>query len=264
MLPELHDKIHFSGSVRPQVITPPKNKHEYRPGDERTFAGIEMVYIPPGTFMMGSPKDEEGRLDNEGPQHRVILSRGFWLGKYPVTQGQWEVVMGGNPSYYKGEPRLPVEKVSWDDCQAFCRKLSQQGKGQFRLPTEAEWEYACRAGSTTRYCFGDLEGALGEYAWIEGNSGNKTHLVGGKKPNTWGLYDMHGNVWEWCQDWYGNYSYSAETDPTGPNSGSYRVIRGGHWINCAGYCRSASRGRISPGNRINNLGFRLAAWPAVR
>ena len=161
------------------------------------------------------------------------ITKPFYLGKYLVTQEQWEAVMGNNPSHFKG-PKNPVEQVSWDDCQQFLEQAQREGRprgGKFQLPTEAQWEYACRAGSTTRYCFGDDESELGEYAWYDANSGSKTHPVGEKKPNAWGLYDMHGNVWEWCQDWYdgGYYANSPTDDPTGPATGSDRVFRGGGW-----------------------------------
>ena len=187
------------------------------------------------------------------------ITKPFYLGKYLVTQEQWEDVMGSNPATSRGR-RSPVETVSWDDCQEFIRKLNArfphpgplpEGEGVFRLPTEAQWEYACRAGSTTRYCFGDDESGLGEYAWYDANSGGKTHPVGEKKPNAWGLYDMHGNVWEWCQDWYdgGYYAKSPTDDPTGPAAGSYRVIRGGSWFDPARGCRSADRDWCAPGYR---------------
>ncbi len=216
---------------------------------------LEMVNLPGGTFTMGS---NDGYYKDETPPHRVTVGA-FAIGKYEVTQAQWQAVMGNNPSGFKGD-NLPVENVSWEDAQAFCRKL---GNG-YRLPTEAEWEYAARAGSTTKWSFGNDENRLGEYAWFSGNSGSQTHPVGQKKANGFGLFDMHGNVWEWCEDdWHDNYN-GAPTDgrawkPADISArGSYRVLRGGGWNTSAVDCRSAVRGRYSPGLRIGNLGFRLA------
>ena len=203
---------------------------------------------------MGSPPDEPRRSNNE-TQHQVKLTKGSYLGKYEVTQGQWEAVMGRNPSEFKNVGRdAPVEQVSWDDCQVFCRKL---GVG-FRLPTEAEWEYACRAGAKGPYA-GDLD----DMAWCGQNSGNTTHPVGLKKPNAWGLYDMHGNVAEWCHDWYGEYPVGAVTDPTGPEAGQFRRNRGGSWGWGTGLCRSADRNCGLPGHRIHFLGLRLAFFPPL-
>jgi len=167
-------------------------------------------------------------------------------------------VVGNNSSRFTGDGRLPVEQVSWDDCQEFIRKLNSKGEGTFRLPTEAEWECSCRAGTTTIYYFGDEESRFGDYGWHNENSEGKTHLVGGKQPNPWGLYDMHGNVWEWCQDWYGDYPSGEEIDPTGPSSGLFRVFRGGSWNDSLEYCRSVDRYRYTPEHRNSLLGFRLA------
>ena len=169
---------------------------------------IDMAVIPPGTFMMGSTPSEPGRNPRER-QHEVTITKGFWLGKYAVTQAQWQAVMGNNPSKFKGDDQRPVELVSWDNCQQFLQKLNALGGGEFRLPTEAEWEYACRAGSSTAFCFGDNQAQLDDYAWYSKNSGGQTHPVGQKTPNAWGLYDMHGNVWEWCEDWHGEYPSEA-------------------------------------------------------
>jgi len=221
--------------------------------------GMKFVLIPAGTFMMGSPGAEVGHEDDE-VQHKVIITRAFYLQTTPVTQGQWERFMGNNPSRFKdGGDKWPVEKISWYEAQQFIEELNEmEGTDKYRFPTEAEWEYACRAGSSERFCFGDDEGKLGEYAWYKGNSDKKTHPVGQKKPNAWGLYDMHGNVWEWCQDCYGDYPAGPVTDPTGPSSGEFRVSRGGSWFDNAADIRSAHRGWGWPDNRVNNLGFRLA------
>ncbi len=227
---------------------------------------LEMVPIPAGEFMMGSPDADKDAGDNEKPQHRIRISRPFYLAKYPATQEQWEAVMGRNPSRFKG-PKNPVESVSWDDCQKFLEKLNAKsgpGGGKFQLPTEAQWEYACRAGSTTRYCFGDDESHLGEYAWYDANSGGKPHPVGQKKPNAWELYDMHGSVWEWCADWYDRnyYKESPRDDPTGPTTGSSRVIRGCTPDSGARYCRSAFRRSYPPRSRLMILGLRVSRIPA--
>ena len=218
---------------------------------------LEMVLIPAGEFLMGTPGY---RGDEE--QHPVRITKPFYLGKYLVTKEQWEAVMRDNPSDFKG-PKNPVDNVSWNDCQQFLAKLNRKvgpGGGNFELPTEAQWEYACRAGSATRYCFGNEESGLDEYAWYGKSSGGRTQPVGKKKPNAWGFYDMHGNVYEWCQDWYDNgyYTKSPTDDPTGPSGGAYRVIRGGCCSNPAGSCRSASRGRLAPDFRRIPLGLRVA------
>ena len=201
-------------------------------------------WCPAGEFTMGSGSDA----------HQVKLTQGFWMLETQVTQKMWQSVMGGNPSYFTGD-KLPVECVSWNDCQEFCKKLRAKGLN-VQLPTEAQWEYACRAGTT-----GDYAGNLDEMAWYVENSSSKTQDVGLKKPNEWGLYDMYGNVWEWCYDWYGSYPNGTVTDPTGPTSGSYRVNRGGGWIFVAEGCRSASRGNDSPDFRDFSLGFRLVWVP---
>jgi formylglycine-generating enzyme required for sulfatase activity len=229
---------------------------------------LELVSIVAGTFTMGSPADEVGRFNDEGPQTEVTISKSFWLGKTEVTQGQWESVMGGNPSHFKG-PDLPVEQVSWEDAMAFCEVLTQRERDAGRLPegyvytlpTEAQWEYACRAGTTTRFSFGDSDSDLGDYGWYGGNSGNQTHPVGEKLANPWGLYDMHGNVNEWCRDWSGNYSGGTITDPAGADSGSLRILRGGFFNDVAGLCRSASRSRSWPLLTLTYVGFRVALVP---
>jgi len=220
---------------------------------------LEMVLIPVGTFLMGSPNTEKDQYDGEGPQHKVTISKDFYMGKYEVTQAQWEAVMGNNPSYYKGQPNNPVEQVSWNDCREFIKKLNALGQGTFRLPTEAEWEYACRAGTMTRFYWGGDSAytQIGEYAWYSDNSGGRTHEVGLKKPNAWGLYDMSGNVWEWCQDWYGDYSSNAQNDPTGAGTGSTRVGRGGGWGAAPSYVRSAYRLNGGLDDTDNSVGFRI-------
>ena len=224
--------------------------------------GMEFVKIPSGSYMRGCNPNSGNCESRETPQRRISISS-FWIGKYEVTQEQWVAVMGSNPSKFKGRTN-PVEQVSWNDAQEFVRRLNaKEGHNRYRLPTEAEWEYAARAGSTTAYSFGDDAGELGAYAWYDGNSGDKTHPVGQKRPNAWGLYDIHGNVWEWVQDWYGEkYSRSdASTDPRGPSSGEFRVLRGGGWDNNAGYCRSAVRNFYTPVFHYEFYGFRLALSP---
>jgi formylglycine-generating enzyme required for sulfatase activity len=236
------------------------------PHEIATSIGMQLVLIPAGEFLMGTPDSDKYAYDWEKPQHRVRITKPFYLGKYPVTQEQWEAVMGNNPSHFKG-PKNPVEQVSWDDCQKFLEKLNKrEGNpvGTFQLPSEEQWEYACRAGNTTRYCCGDDESGLGEYAWYEANSGYATHPVGGKKPNAWGLYDMHGNVWEWCRDWWndGYYKESPTDDPSGPTEGSHRVRRGGSWSHPARFCRSALRNYFELGHRYYFLGLRASLVPA--
>jgi formylglycine-generating enzyme required for sulfatase activity len=240
------------------------------PEDDREFTsptlGAKFVLIPAGTFMMGSPSSESGR-DNSETQHRVTINQPFYMQTTEVTQGQWKRLMGHNPSHFSscGED-CPVEQVSWSDVQDFIRKLnSMEGTDKYRLPTEAQWEYAARAGTTTPFNTGDCLGT--EQANYDGNNPQtgcpkgeyrrKTMRVGSFSPNAWGLYDMHGNVWEWVQDWKGDYPSGSVNDPEGPSSGSYRVYRGGSWDNSARVCRSAIRLHSFPGNRYNGLGFRL-------
>ncbi len=223
------------------------------PGPDKV--ALRLMRIEPGTFRMGSPEDEEGRFTHEGPRHEVTISCPFYLGIFEVTQDQWRAVMERNPAEFKG-PMNPVENVSWDDCQAFIDRLNRLGIGTFRLPTEAEWEYACRAGSDTPFA-----GPIDELGWHAGNSDKKTHLVGRKKPNAWGLFDMHGNVLEWCSDWYGPYEPGPQTDPKGPETGSSRVRRGGGCFYSASRCRSANRDYYHPSFRYDNYGFRLAMTP---
>ena len=239
------------------------------PGDVMTNGiGMKLVWVPAGEFMMGSGLSASqvasqfgGKSDwftGEHPQHQVKISKGFWMGRTEVTQSQYRAVMGTNPSHFKGDNN-PVEQVSWNDAVEFCSKLSGKEGKAYTLPTEAQWEYACRAKSTTVFSFGNNESNLGDYVWYSKNSDSKTHQVGTKRPNGFGLYDMHGNVWEWCQDWYGKNYYSASPlgDPVGPDSGSYRVLRGGSWFYNANLCRSANRDRNLPGYRYSGTGFRV-------
>jgi formylglycine-generating enzyme required for sulfatase activity len=221
---------------------------------------LDLIWIEPGTFTMGSPPDEPGRNKAEGPQMSVTLTNGFWLGKTEVTQRQYEGATGTNPSRFKAAgPDAPVEEVSWIDAMAFCRKLTERERTAGRLPagyvytlpTEAQWEYACRAGTTGAYA-GNPEAM----AWHKNNSGDTTHPVALKEPNAWGLHDMYGNVLEWCLDWYGNYPRGAQRDPAGPDSGYFRMARGGSWR--VELFRSAERGGGSAGRRDYTLGFRLA------
>lgn len=231
-------------------------------------------WIPPGRFLMGSPKDERGRDDDEGPHHLVTLTQGFWLADAPCTQVEWRAVMGTEPSHHKGESlahedrrNLPVEQVSWADCEQFCEKLRARFPGMHAmLPSEAQWEYACRAGTASAFndgspCIvpGGHDPALAKLGWFDKNSGGRTKPVRGLAPNQWGLYDMHGNVWEWCQDWLDRYATDDQVDPAGAASGGGRVFRGGSWGSPAWCCRSAYRGRWQPVERFDDLGFRLAS-----
>ena len=218
---------------------------------------FEMVRVEGGTFRMGATSEQGSDADgDEKPVHSVTLS-GYYIGKTEVTQVLWEAVMGINPSRFKGD-YLPVENVSWDDCQEFIRKLNSMTGQNFRLPTEAEWEFACRGGNNSRGYKYSGSNNLGSVAWYDGNSGNKTHPVGTKAPNELGIYDMSGNVWEWCADWYGDYSSGAQTNPTGPYGGSNRVYRGGSWNYDVGRCRSSNRDFYYPSIRDIILGLRLA------
>jgi formylglycine-generating enzyme required for sulfatase activity len=229
-----------------------------QPGEVMTNSiGMKLVYIQPGEFQMGS---DDGQ-SNEKPIHTVKISKGFYIGIYEVTQEQYQKVMGTNPSYFKGS-NLPVESVSWADAVEFCKKLSQTEGKTYRLPTEAEWEYACRAGTTTQFSFGDDKSQLGDYAWYDKNSGGKPHPVGTKKPNAWGLYDMHGNAWEWCLDWYAKdwYSKGPEENPLNESYGDKwgRVVRGGFWFVNSGLCRVSHRDGYGPSSRGGDgVGFRV-------
>jgi uncharacterized protein (TIGR02996 family) len=226
--------------------------------------GIEMTFsfIPPGTFLMGSPPDEEARGEDE-TQHRVTLTQGFYLGIHPVTQAQWQAIMGRNPSRFKGD-NLPVESRSWVDCQGFCQKLSERDGQRYRLPSEAQWEYACRAGTTTPFHFGpiistDQANYDGNYTYGQGKQGEhrqKKTPVGSFPANAWGLFDLHGNVWEWCQDAYGDYGDKDTKDPLNDKRGA-RVLRGGSWYDRPFGCRAACRHWLARGYRIHNCGCRV-------
>ena len=222
---------------------------------------LKLALVPAGKFTMGSPESEKDRNKDEGPQREVTISQPFYMGVYEVTQEQYEQVMGSNPSNFKGAQN-PVERVSWNDAVEFCKKLSTKTGKTVRLPTEAQWEYACRAGSKTRFHYGDDDdyGQLDDYAWYTKDSDRKTHAVGQKKPNDFGLYDMYGNVWEWCSDWYADsYANANKTDPPGPGSGAFRVLRGGSWSGNPPLCRSAGRFRFSPDLRgVYIFGFRVS------
>jgi len=231
---------------------------------------IKAVLIPAGKFTMGSPEVDKDRYYDESPQHEVTLTKSFYMGIYEVTQAQFEAVMGKNPSPTKGDAN-PVEDVSWADSVAFCQKLSQMSGKTVRLPTEAEWEYACRAGTTTRFSFGDDETQLGDYGWYSENSGHQSRPVGQKKPNPWVLYDMHGNVFEWCSNSRGIVeayrTAQPVTDPQGPDAqakggsgrggGGMHVLRGGSWVYAAQKCRSATRGFAGSGPWYFCFGFRI-------
>ena len=233
------------------------------PVHEQTFVnsiGMEFVLIQAGSFMMGADDPDSSFLDDM-PQHNVLISKPFYLGKYEVTQAQWEAVMRDNPSAFQALNN-PVEMVDWDDAHEFIKRLNiSEGHTRYRLPTEAEWEYAARAGTGARYFFGYVEKKLSGYAWYLENSGRMPHPVGQKQANAWGgLHDVYGNVWEWVQDWHGSdyYTYSPGIDPAGPITEGLRVRRGGSWDNNAQICQSACRGYGAPDYRDDNIGFRLA------
>jgi len=234
---------------------------ERRSGDVKTITlpggvPMEMIWCAPGTFEMGSPRHELGRFENE-VRHKVTLTKGFWLGKYEVTQRQWESVMRGNPSRFKS-PDNPVDTVSWLDCEVFVRRVNSVLGGLARFPTEAEWEYACRAGSETPVsgC-----GLLPRMAWYDKNSDSQSHPVGVNESNAWGFHDMHGNLLEWCSDWFTIPTGDA-TDPLGPPKGSFKVMRGGCWFFFERDCRSAYRLKREPNLRNCIFGFRLACSEA--
>jgi formylglycine-generating enzyme required for sulfatase activity len=233
------------------------------PVETTNSIGMKLLLIPPGDFVMGSPSGEEGRRDEE-TLHLVTLTKAFYMAKTEVTQEQWTAVMGENPSFFEGD-QLPVETVNWEEAVEFCRKLSEKEGTKYRLPTEAEWEYACRAGTTTPFHTGptistDQANYHGDYTYGAGQKGeyrDSTTDAGSFAPNAWGLCDMHGNVWEWCEDWYGDYADGESSDPTGPAEGELRVVRGGCWINFPAICRSANRGQTAPGSWNFNFGLRV-------
>jgi len=215
---------------------------------------LTLVLIPAGEFMMGSPQGEQGR-NNDEDLHQVTIGQPFWMGKYEVTQEQWEAVMGNNPSYFKGA-KNPVETVSWNDIQGFLQKLNGRAGGGLALPTEAQREYACRAGTSTRFCSGDEDAGLGAYAWRGNNSQSTTHAVGQKSANAWGLHDMHGNVWEWCSSPYSE-KYDGSEQKGAEAAGGSRVLRGGSWSNYPEDSRSAVRLRLDPESRNPLNGLRV-------
>jgi formylglycine-generating enzyme required for sulfatase activity len=256
------------------VNSPPGLYRFYRAlllGSGRPTPGPRFVWLPAGAFTLGSPASEVDRQADEGPQTQVTLTRRFFMGRYDVTQGEYSSVIGSNPSYFGGDTNRPVEMVNWSEANNYCAQLTvrERTAGRlpagwaYRLPTEAEWEYASRAGSTNRFSYGNDPGytQLGNYAWYVANSGGTTHPVGGKSPNRWGLYDMSGNVWEWCSDWYGTYPGGNVTDPSGSVSGSGRVTRGGGWGDIANDCRSARRNYYDPSRRYSWIGFRVVLAP---
>jgi formylglycine-generating enzyme required for sulfatase activity/serine/threonine protein kinase len=261
-----------AADVPDQEINPQVAGYQSRPREIINSIGMKLVLIPKGTFAMGWPRKKATGWFSDEEQLQVTIRMDYYLGAFEVTQAQYEKLMGNNPSWFQGgrirgdSLNHPVEQVSWEDAIEFCRKLSELPEEKkagrvYRLPTEAEWEYACRAGSQTAFHFGDDPGLLGDYGWFDGNSGEQTHPVGQKKPNAWGLYDMHGNVWEWCSNWFGDYPKGAVTDSGGPNEGSHRVYRGGSWFNESASCRSAYQGRVNPSFRNYSLGFRVALSP---
>ncbi|MBE6193211.1 MAG: PEGA domain-containing protein [Rikenellaceae bacterium] len=245
-----------SATLKKQVAQAPSTPSS----DSANFGDIEMVFVKGGTFTMGATSEQgSDAYSDEKPTHSVTLSD-YYIGKYEVTQAQWRAVMGNNPSRFKGD-NLPVERVSWDDIQEFITKLNAQTGKNFRLPTEAEWEYAARGGNQSKGYKYSGSNTLGDVVWYDDNSSSKTHSVGQKQPNELGIYDMSGNVWEWCSDWYGSYSSSLQTNPMGPSGGSDRVLRGGSWLNDARDCRVSIRDSVTPDSRLSDYGFRLVCSP---
>jgi len=222
---------------------------------------IEMVFVKGGTFTMGCTAEQGSDCDyDEKPAHSVTVGN-FQIGKYEVTQALWEAVMGDNPSNFDGDGNLPVEQVSWNDVQEFIQKLNAKTGKNYRLPTEAEWEYAARGGNKSKGYKYSGSSNIDDVAWYGGNGGSKTHPAGTKQANELGIYDMTGNVWEWVSDWYGDYSSGAQNNPKGPNTGFHRVYRGGSWPGAARFCRVSLRGGNDPAYRDDHLGFRLAFVP---
>lgn len=230
-------------------------------GENRTFTvngvSFTMVGVKGGTFTMGATSEQTGADSDESPTHQVTLSD-YYIGETEVTQELWQAVMGSNPSGFTGNLQRPVENVSWNDCQTFITKLNALTGETFSLPTEAEWEYAARGGNKAQGYLYSGSNTIGDVAWYTSNSSSTTHPVKTKQANELGLYDMSGNVWEWCADWYGSYSSSAQTDPVGPSSGSYRVLRGGSWSLTATCCRVANRYYDSPSGAGSDNGLRLS------
>jgi formylglycine-generating enzyme required for sulfatase activity len=257
----------------PKVVAPapPKKIAIDLPKSVTNSLGIKFTLIPAGTFLMGSESGDPLRGPDEGPQRRVTIEQPFYLGVHPITQQQYEAVMHANPSQFRkghgGGPKHPVEQVSWDEANDFCRRLSEAIGQTYRLPTEAEWEYACRAGTTTGFAFGDalcstaanFDGTRPFGAAELGPFLQRTSPVGAYTPNGWGLYDMHGNLWEWCADWYEEryYADAPAHDPKGPSRGNVRVLRGGSWNNSGHLCRSARRNKYAPDFKSETIGFRV-------
>src|ERR1043166_2051343 len=252
----------FAALAKPDRKDP--SKKDGKPDQVTNSLGMKFAWIPAGSFLMGSPKQEKERQANE-TQHKVTLTKGFYMGIHLVTQEQWQAVMGNNPSGFKNEKNLPVEVVSWNDCQKFLKKLVEKDKKPYRLPTEAEWEYACRAGTTTPFHFGetistDQANYNGNGVYGDGKKGvyrAKTTPVGSFPANAFGLHDMHGNVLQWCQDWYGEYPQGNVVDPQGADKGQFRAVRGGSWHYGPDGCRSAYRFKNHPDDRYSNFGFRV-------
>lgn len=264
---ELHavrDAARLKVQLRRDKISEERDKLDQKQGQPRRIvlglgkgAAMDLVLIPAGKFTMGSPENEAGRRADEGPQREVTISKAFYIGACEVTQEQYQAVIGKNPSRYSGA-KNPVDQVSWDDSVEFCKKLSARTGKSVRLPTEAQWEYACRAGTKTRFSFGDVDADLDAYGWNGRASGGVSHPVAQKKPNAWGLYDMHGNLEEWCSDWYADsYANAGNRDPQGPDSGTTRVLRGGVSGAPRDFCRSAGRRGRLPWPRLGNQGFRV-------